>query len=81
MKNQGELLKKALATKMKIRTRNISIQDIELALAWMRDEVTGVQAAAALGLGSSSVQMWFGIRLREAYRRGMLAEKATRGKP
>ena len=57
---------------------NITNEEIEVALAWLRDEVQATQMNIYLGTGPTGNYLyWMAIRLREAYRRGMIKETET----
>lgn len=76
MKKQPEILAKALAIRAH-RNSNIPSEDeMILALAWMRDEISMTQAARALNkpVVAGNILYLFAKCLREAHRQGRLVE-------
>lgn len=72
------LLQKALETPARsINSNHVSEEQIELALAWMADEVTLTQVSLASGLkgGSGATYHRLAMCLREAYRAGLIKTK------
>lgn len=72
-KKGPRLLERALAHVDK-REERIGDEQIELAFAWLRDEVTTQQAIAAFRTNGGSVYGLLARSLRKAYRTGKLAE-------
>ena len=68
------LLEKAKSVPTKNRVRSaLSDEEIELAIAWLNDEVTLTQAATAMGYKSGGA--WVArvaLLLREAFRTGII---------
>ena len=55
----------------------ISNEDIDVALAWMKDEITLGQIRKTLGLHTySATYANFAVNLREAYRQGKIIVKS-----
>jgi hypothetical protein len=58
------------------RALNVTDAEIELALAWMRSEVSMLQAGTVLGTSGGNVLYRMAVCLRAAYERGRLQEAA-----
>ena len=71
------LLEKALTAKRPDkRLERITPEEIELALAWLQDEVTLTQVAYALGMkGPGNAVSRMAVIIREAYRAGLIKVK------
>ena len=67
------LLEKAKAHKTKKAHAQVNNEDIELAFAWLHDEVNTVQIGAAYsGTAGSSMVYKMAIALKAAYKKGLL---------
>lgn len=79
MAKTKSLLDKAKEVKRSDKRLNkVSYEQIELALAWMQDEVSLTQAATALGVvGTGSISYKLALWLREAYRAGIIKVKVV----
>lgn len=74
MAKQQTLLEKAKSV-TNIRKNHITEEEVELALAWMRDEISMTQATVAIGQDKrqgAMIYSKFCLALREAYRAGLL---------
>ena len=67
------LLEKAKQYKKSRGTRGITDEDIELAFAWLNDEVNTVQVGAAYDSKAGSALMYkMGLALKAAYKKGKI---------
>ena len=70
------LLEKAQNHKSSKSLKYITNEDIELAVAWLNDEINGVQIAAAYGAKSGSALTYrMASALKRAYKEGLLVIK------
>jgi len=77
MKNPSSLIEKALSRPAKRISTIPSTQEVDLALAWLRGEITTGQAHFAMGKtkASGNVLYRIAISLRRAYQLGRLSIK------
>lgn len=67
------LLEKAKEVKLRYRTRtDYSKEEIELAIAWMKDEIRVGQVGKVLGKGSTAIGYRLAMLIRAAYRQGKI---------
>lgn len=71
MVKKQTLLEKAKQINYKQKAE-VSPEEIELAMAWIRNEVTLTQCGAALGTRASSTASRLAIIIRQAYREGVI---------
>ncbi len=65
------LLEKAKQSKIN-KVEGDLAERTELSLAWLADEISGVQVAAALGINGNAVHQRMGNTLISAYRAGII---------
>ena len=71
------LLEKAKS--FKIEKKNISDDDVQLAIAWLKGEVITYQVAKAYGLkGSGNIYSKLAVSLKSAFNLGRIIEKETK---
>jgi len=71
------LLEKAKKVGVKIK-RNRSPQDIELALAWLKDEVMTVQVQEVLGCSGGTALYYLSKTLKQAFKEGWIKINANK---
>lgn len=76
MSKKMSLLEKAREIPIRRRgAEGVTVEEIELALAWMKDEITLTQIARVMNhKGPGTTVSRISILLREAYRKGMIRE-------
>lgn len=74
--NMGRLIDRALSSGIQGReNRNLNEEEIELAIAWLMDEVSINQCKKATGREGAAIYTLVSRSLKEAYRRGLLLTK------
>ena len=68
----GKLLDKAKSLGRKPKEHNVSSDEIEIALAWVRDEITMAQISRALNTSYPAAAAKMANCLKTAYRAGIL---------
>jgi len=75
MPKQQSLVKRAKSITTRLRDPKVSAEKVELAMAWLRDEITLGQARQAVELsadGASMIYCLLARAIRQAYREGRL---------